>query len=97
MVRDFSCSKLDLADFSFAREVSGDYWFRVSGQSQKILTDRYMEQSMVEINEVVYGSSDGAVGVERLFPWNFDVVVVEDEELKGILEGLVKKELMTRG
>lgn len=82
-------SYLNSNDFEFSYEDNGDYWFKVYGKSQKTLTKEYMEQSMVDVTGVVYGTSDKAYGVVRLFPFNHDVVQAKDDNLKELLEWLV--------
>lgn len=80
-------------DFTFIKmeEPYKDYWFVVDGDSKKELTSKYMEMCMVEVPEVVYSLSENIVGVKRLFPFNYDVVASEDNELKTILSAAVSK------
>lgn len=68
-----------------------DYWFDVKSgsESEKYLTKKYMEQCMVCILKVVYSKGDGALGVEKFFPFNRYVSLVEDEELRGTLASLI--------
>ena len=86
-------------DFIFKRYdgMFCDYWFKVVGDSQKKLTNRYQEQSMIEVSEVVYSPGERVLGIKRLFPWNFDVVEVIDPGLEAILiqiiDGLDKSTL----
>ena len=44
---------------------------------------------MIAVTECVYSVSDNVVGVKRQFPFNFDVVLSNDEELKNILKSIV--------
>ena len=81
---DFIFNKLD--------DKFQDYWFNVHGDSQTYLTDKYMEQSMVAVTEVVYSKIEDMVGIKRLFPFNKYVEVVEDEELKDIIKELIEDE-----
>lgn len=80
-------------DFIFQR-YDGAYWFKVVGDSQKELTNRYQEQSMIEVSEVVYSPEEIVLGIKRLFPWNFDVIEVINPELEAfliqIIDGLEK-------
>ena len=64
---------------------TNDYWFRVVGATKEELTKKYMEQSMIEVSEVVYSPTDGQWGIKRLFPFNFDVITPDDEELKNMI------------
>lgn len=68
-----------------------DYWFEVSGTTREYLTDKYMEQSMRAVFRVVYSKDEDVVGVERTFPFNYDVVISDDVELKKILIDLVNE------
>lgn len=83
------------SEFVFDRVTGGkycDYWFRVTGETKKELTERYMEQSMVEVSEVVFSIQDGQFGVKRVFPFNYDVVSnPEDKELQSALEKVAFK------
>lgn len=83
------------SDFVFDRVVGGkycDYWFRVTGETKKELTERYMEQSMVEVSEVVFSIQDGQFGVKRVFPFNYDVVDnPPDKELQRMLQKVAFK------
>ena len=80
-------------DFEFEKVIGskyGDYWFRVVGETKKELTEKYMEQSMIEVTGVVFSLQDGQFGVKRLFPFNYDVIDnPEDTELYNILKDLV--------
>lgn len=81
-------------DFVLDRIDSGecycDYWFNVVGETKKELTHKYMEQSMIEVSSVVYSPTDGQWGIKRLFPFNFDVITPNDEELKDMLKRITQ-------
>lgn len=80
-------------DFKFIEKIDEyeDYWFKVNGESKKILTDKYMEMCMIEVSKVVYSKKDDIVGVRREFPFNYNVITSNDNELKNILLLLVNK------
>lgn len=80
---DFKLCKRDITD------VHEDYWFKVSGETKEYLTKEYMEQSMIDVIEVVYSKDEDIVGVKRLFPFNYNVVISDDIELKQTLVNLV--------
>lgn len=83
-------------DFILDRVVSkyGDYWFRVTGETKTELTNKYMEQSMVEVSEVVFSIQDGQFGVKRMFPFNYDVVAnPNDKELQSVLQNVAFRTL----
>ena len=86
---------MDKTNFIFTRLVSPnkfkDYWFETDKISNEKLSKKYMEQSMIGITEVVYCKYNGIMGVKRVFPFNFDVVVVDDPELRSILEELIEE------
>lgn len=82
---DFVFYKLDT---SFGYE---DYWYKVVGETKNELTTKYMEQSMIEVIEVVYSKDEDIVGIKRLFPFNYDAIVVDDAELKCVLKDLCKQ------
>lgn len=65
-----------------------DYWYETNKTVNEYLTAKYMEQSMKAVFRVVYSRDEDIVGVERTFPFNYDVIIVEDEELKNILKSL---------
>lgn len=65
-----------------------DYWFEVSGESQKELENKHKEMCMVGICEVVYSKDEDVVGIKRIFHWNYDVILSNDEILKSILRDL---------
>ena len=46
---------------------------------------------MVEVPEVVYSQSENIVGIKRLFPFNYDVITPDDNELRAILSAVVNK------
>ena len=48
-----------------------DYWFKVVGDTKDELTKKYMEMCMVSVTEVVYSNKEQALGVKRLFPFNY--------------------------
>lgn len=43
---------------------------------------------MVGVTEVVYSKDEDAVGIKRQFPFNYDVVLSDDEDLKIMLKEL---------
>ena len=47
-----------------------------------------MEQSMKAVFKVVYSKDEDIVGIERTFPFNYDVITPDDDELKSILREL---------
>lgn len=67
------------------------YWFETDKISNEELSKKYMTQSMIGITEVAYCKYNGIMGVKRIFPFNFDVVVVDDPELRSILEELIEE------
>ena len=68
-----------------------DYWFSVSGDTAKELTAKYMEQSMIEVTNCVYSSDEDIIGVQRQFPFNKDVIIPNDDDLKNVLRELSKQ------
>lgn len=68
-----------------------DYWFKVVGDTKDELTKKYMEMCMVSVTEVVYSNKEQVLGVKRLFPFNYDVIMPDDTELKDMLESLVNE------
>jgi len=96
-VRKNKVARMKESDFILDRIDGGkycDYWFRIIGETKKELTDRYMEQSMVEVNEAVFSIQDGQWGIKRLFPFNYDVITPsEDKELYTMLKNVAFKTL----
>ena len=86
---------MDKTNFKFARLCSPDkfmdYWFKTDTVSDNELSKKYMEQSMVGVTEVVYSKYSDVIGVKRIFPFNFDVITPDDQELKNILKELVEE------
>lgn len=83
---------MNAKDFIFDRYDSEyeDYWFKVTGDTKKELTDKYMEMCMIEVTEVVYSVKEDIVGVKQLFPFNYQVIEPTDETLKNLLIDLIK-------
>lgn len=81
---------LKVNDFVFKEynEKYGDIWYYVTGNSQKILTKRYMEMCMVNVTEIIYNPKEKLIGVKRQFPFNYDVIFPEDIELEEITKHL---------
>lgn len=79
---------LDRIDKSDEHE---DYWYKTDKVSDEYLTNKYMEQSMVGVSEVVYSKDEDVVGIKRVFPFNYDVILSDDEQLKSILKELSSK------
>lgn len=86
---------MDKTNFKFARLDSPDkfkdYWFETDAVSNSELSKIYMEQSMIGVTEVVYCKYNGIMGIKRLFPFNFDVVIIENPDLRNILEELIEE------
>lgn len=85
-------------DFEFIKKETPDnhedYWFKISGESQKELTDKYMEQSMISVTECVYSKDENIVAVKKLFPFNEYCSLVDsgdDGGLKDILESIIEE------
>lgn len=83
---------MDAKDFIFDHYDSEyeDYWFKVTGDTKKELTDKYMEMCMVEVTEVVYSVKEDIVGVKQLFPFDYQVIESTDGTLKNLLIDLTK-------
>lgn len=75
--------------FDHIDEAFKDYWFRVVGETQKELTDKYMDMCMISVTDVVYSAAENICGIKRLFPFNCDVIASTDNELKELLEKIV--------
>ena len=86
---------MNKTNFKFARLGSPDkfmdYWFKTDTVSDNELSKKYMEQSMVGVTEVVYSKYSDVIVVKRIFPFNFDVITPDDQELKNILKELVEE------
>lgn len=48
-----------------------------------------MEQGLIAVSGCVYSLTDKQIGIKRIFPWNYDVILIEDEQLSNILEELI--------
>lgn len=81
---DFKFEKLDIRDGHI------DYWFDINGETEKELTNKYMEMCMVGITGAVYSEDEDIVGIRRQFHWNYDVIVVDDEALKDVLKSIIR-------
>lgn len=46
---------------------------------------------MVGVTSVVYCKSHDVLGIERLFPFNSDIIICDDNELKKILKELIEE------
>ena len=76
-------------DFIFDRVEGGkycDYWFSVVGETQRELTEKYMEQSMVAVTGAVFSLQDGQWGIRRQFPFNYDVITPNDSGLYELIK-----------
>ena len=82
--------KTDFEFIKFDAEYQ-DYWFKVKGETAEELTLKYREQCMVEVAEVVYSKTEDIVGVKRVFYFNYDVVIDNDENLKKMLIKIVNE------
>ena len=68
-----------------------DYWFETDSISDKELSEKYMEMCMVGVAEVVYSRDKDIVGIKRLFPFNYDVIISDDDDLKKMLKELAQE------
>lgn len=53
------------------------------------LTEKYMEMCVVEVTGVVYSRKENLCGVKRLFPFNYDVIMPDDDKLKELVVSIV--------
>lgn len=84
---------MNKTDFEFIKFDSEyqDYWFKVKGKTAEELSDKHGEQCMVSVIEVVYSKVEDIVGVKRVFHWNYDVVIDNDENLKKMLIEIINE------
>ena len=80
-------------DFEFytMAEPHKDCWFKISGETEKELTRKYMEQSMVSVIDAVYSLEDNRYGLKKPFPFNFYIIEPDDKELAMILKELAEE------
>lgn len=80
-------------DFNFIKydEDYKDYWFKVGGDTKNFITEKYMEQSLIEVAEIVYSKLEDVLGIKLLFPFNFRVDIINDEELKKIVVNKIRE------
>lgn len=83
-------------DFIFIKKDSEDYWFKLSGETKNYITDCTYEMCMIETTEIVYSKDENIIGVKRLFPFNYDVLILDPsdklfKELFPIIKILIKE------
>ena len=85
---------MNKSDFKFIRkdDQMQDYWFKVSGETKKELTSKYMEQGMIEVSHVVLSLVDNALGIQKEFLFNSYVPLDNhnNQELKNLLLELIE-------
>lgn len=86
---------MNKSDFEFIRkdDKMQDYWFKVNGETKKELTNKYMEQSMIEVSHVVLSLVDNALGIQKEFLFNSYVSLDNNnnnQELKNFLLELIE-------
>ena len=84
---------MNKTDFKFSKfdPEYQDYWFEVSGDTKTEFTDKYFEMCMIEVTDVVYSKAENMVGIKRLFPFNYDVVISDNDELKTMLSKIAEE------
>ena len=83
--KDFLFEKLDTSDGH------RDFWFKVTGTSRDVLERDLAETGFRAVFRCVYSQDEDLVGVERVFVFNRDVILYEDNELKEILKSLAEE------
>lgn len=84
---------MNKSDFEFIRKDNKmqDYWFKVNGETKEELTNKYMEQSMIEVSHVVLSLVDNALGIQKEFLFNSYVSLDNNNpELKNLLLELIE-------
>lgn len=84
---------MNKSDFEFIRkdDKMQDYWFKVNGETKEELTNKYMEQSMIEVSHVVLSLVDNALGIQKEFLFNSYVSLDNNNpELKNLLLELIE-------
>lgn len=86
---------MNKSDFILARidDKFEDYWFSVGGDTATYLTNKYMEQSMVAVTDVVYSKKEDKLGIKRVFPFNYDVIIPNDTDLKELILKLIREKI----
>lgn len=82
-------------DFKFIKkdEPYQDYWFKVSGESKESLTRSCMETGMIEVTEVVYSKVDNLSAIKRLFTFNYDVIISDNDRLNEDLKNILLRKI----
>lgn len=80
--QDFEFIQLDTSDGH------KDCWFKLNGDTKNHLTEEVMSQGMIAASACVYSLDEDIVGIKRVFPFNYDVVLSDNPTLKNILKEL---------
>ena len=92
---------MKMEDFEFIRKdingVHEDYYFKVSGESKEQLTKKYYKHGMVEVAKCIYSKGEDVIGIQRQYPFNYDVIIIKNTELKNILISLIDLHEMLKG
>ena len=83
--KDFLFEKLDTSDGH------RDFWFKITGTSRSTLEGNLAETGFRAVLRCVYSQDEDFVAVERIFVFNRDVILYEDNELKEILKSLAEE------
>ena len=84
---------MKMEDFELVRkdinDSHKDYYFKVSGESQKQLTEKYYEEGMTEVTRCIYSKDEDIIGIQRQYQFNYDVIIIKNKQLKNILISLI--------
>ena len=66
-----------------------DYWFNIGGETADELAKEHMEQSMICVSGCVYSVDEDVLGIEKVFRWNKNVEVIDNDEMKNIIKTII--------
>lgn len=66
-----------------------DYWFNIGGETADELAKTHMEQSMICVSGCVYSVDEDVLGIEKVFHWNKNVEIIDNDEMKNIIKTII--------
>ena len=66
-----------------------DYWFNIGGETADELAKEHMEQSMICVSGCVYSVDEDVLGIEKVFRWNKNVEIIDNDEMKNIIKTII--------
>lgn len=78
-------------DFIFDSVFNGEYYFMVSGETQKKLNEKFNDMGFKLVNAVIYCPASDTIKAECFYIFNVSYYEFEDEEIESVVKQMYQE------